>query len=520
MSFFCYLTPLVFDDFRYGDGGSNLKEMFEAQVHEHLTWSGKFIGHLNARILLHGPSWLHPILSPLIFIGCIFSGVILTLGINWRDKIRSWQLILLAGLTWFALPAFGTVFFWRTGTPDYGYSLFFATAFLIPYRFWIDKKDYRFAGGPLYFLAGIFAGWSNENIGMLAILIASGVTLYRFRTQKNVPLWAMAGITGALSGWLLMMTAPASEIRLTRLGSIEKIPAFSIESFQRFLTFWGSQQLEIVPYVLVSLICIWILHRRHRLTMASILPGLIFFLMSQASLAAFVSSPSTPYRAMTATFFYQVCSCFAFIVSIDAKNTLSKLIYSTFCSIFIVSILVEANTFIKAQPSITQRNKAMKNCTLTAESFNYPSTDKYFFPTYDIIEINAYPESKRQQMIPWDKTTTLNVEGGSTIKALVISNMVYLDNLPQGEVHIAAITQRQTLASAIQSLLRVVSPLGKTAKSSEVAARYAVASTRVTDEGKASLHIPGVEKLEDIAYICIGDRENPLVWRALRKLIL
>lgn len=162
----------------------------------------------------------------------------------------------------------------------------------------------------------------------------------------------------------------------------------------------------------------------------------------------------------------------------------------------------------------------MKNCTLTAESFNYPRTDKYFFPTYDIIEINTYPESRKQQMIPWDKTTTLNVEGGSTIKALVISNMIYLDNLPQGEVHIAAIAQRQTLASAIQSLLRVVSPLGKTAKSSEVAARYAVASTRVTDEGKASLHIPGVEKLEDIAYICIGDRENPLVWRALRKLIL
>lgn len=517
MSFFCYLTPLVFDDFGYGAGGSSLKEMFVAQIHEHLTWSGKFIGHFMARILLHGPSWIHPILSPLIFIGCIFSGVILTLGINWRDKIRSWQLILLAGLTWFALPAFGTVFFWRTATPDYGYSLFFATAFLIPYRFWIDKKDYRFAGCLLYFFVGILAGWSNENVGMLSILVASGAIIYRFRTLKRIPVWAIAGITGALSGWLLMMTAPANAIRLTRLGGIEKIPAFSAESFQRFLTFWGSQQIEIVPYALVSIACIWILHRQHRLTMANFLPGLLFFLMSQASLAAFVFSPSTPYRAMTATFFYQACSCFAFIVATDAKSTFSKVIYAAFCGIFMCSIIIEANTFIKAQPSIAQRNEAMENGTLTAESFNYPRTDKYFFPTYDIIEINAYPESKRYQMIPWDKATPVNVDGNSSVKALVISNMVYLDSLPHGEVHIAAITHRQTLASAIQYFLRFISPLEKTASSSEVAARYAIASTRVTSEGKAILHIPGGVKLEDLAYVGIRDGEKPLIWRRVYR---
>lgn len=513
MSFFCYLTPLVFDDFRYGAGGSNLAEMFSAQVHEHFTWSGKFIGHLMARILLHEPSWLHPVLSPLIFVCCILTGVILTLGINWRDKICSRQILLLAGLTWFALPAFGTVFFWRTATPDYGYSLFFASAFLIPYRFWIDKKDYRFASAPLYFFAGILAGWSNENVGMLAILIATGVTLYRVRTLKSVPRWASAGITGALSGWLLMLAAPGNALRLTRLGGVEKIPVFSAESFQRFFTFWGSQQLEMMPYVLVSIICILILHRKHKLRMTTILPGLIFFFMSQASLAAFVFSPSTPYRAMTATFFFQACSCFAFILAVDAKSIFAKLIYTAFCGIFIGSVFMEFSTFLKAQPSIAQRNEAMKNGTLTAESLNYPETGKYFFPTYDIIEINAYPESKRYQMIPWEKTVPLNGEGDASIKALVISNMIYLDNIPQGKVYIAATSHRQTLESAIQSLLRFVSPLGKTATFSEVAARYAIASTTVPDNGKAILHIPGVTKLEHIAYVGILDEEKPLVWR-------
>ena len=166
------MTPLVFDDFGYGAGGSGLSDIFKAQVQEHLTWSGKFIGHFMARVLLHGPSWLHPLLTPLIFLGLVLSGVLLTLGAQWRDKIRAWHLITLAGLLWFALPAFGTVYFWRTGTADYGYSLFFATAFLVPYRFWIDKKNYHLAGGSVFALAGVLAGCSNENVGMLAILAA------------------------------------------------------------------------------------------------------------------------------------------------------------------------------------------------------------------------------------------------------------------------------------------------------------------------------------------------------------
>ena len=48
---------------------------------------------------------------------------------------------------------------------------------------------------------------------------------------------------------------------------------------------------------------------------------------------------------------------------------------------------------------------------------------------------------------------------------------------------------------------------------SAVVARYALASTVVTTDGKASLYIPGVTNLNDVA--CIGIEENgkPMVWR-------
>ena len=514
MAFFCAMTPWVFDDFGYGAGGSSLTAIFAAQMSEHQSWSGKFVGHFMARVLLHGPAWLHPILTSTIFMGLIFSGVLLTLGVQWREKIRAWHIVTLAGLVWFALPAFGTVYFWRTGTPDYGYSLAFATAFLVPYRFLIDKKNYSLPGGPAFVLAGFLAGCSNENVGMLVILTALGVAGYRFWADKRVPLWAGAGIFGAVAGWLLMMTAPGNAVRLLKIGGIENIPVLSLESFNRFLTFWSSQELEMLPYVLIAIVAVCLMRRQGRLSLTICLPGLIFLLMAQASLAAFLFSPSTPYRAMSATFFYIALCCFAFIVAWAPKGGGAKLLYAAFCAVLLSSVVAEAGVFIAAQPIIEARNQAMAEGTVTAGTLAYPKTDKYFFPGYDIIEIDYYGPQKFQ-MVPWDEAVSLDLPGTGRIRALVICNVVYLDNLPAGEVSVAAKAHRQTVASRIQSALRLFFPLiaRETTSTPAVTSRYAPASTTVTADGKAALHIEGITGVNSLAYIAIKDAGEPLISR-------
>lgn len=490
--------------------------MFVAQVNEHLHWSGKFIGHFMARVLLHGPTWLHPALTPVIFMGLVFSGVLLVLGAQWREKLRAWHVVTLAGLVWFALPAFGTVYFWRTGTPDYGYSLAFATAFLVPYRFWIDKKEYRLPGGPAFALAGFFAGCSNENVGMLVILTAICVAIYRFRSGKRVPLWAGAGIAGAIAGWLLMMTAPGNAVRLISLGGAEKIPVLSLDSFNRFLTFWSSQELEMLPYVLIGIVAMWLLRRQGRLRFSTVLPGLIFFVMAQVSLAALVLSPSTPYRAMSTTFFYIALCCFAFIVAWASvsQGGGAKLLYAAFCAVLLTSVVSEAGVFIAAQPAIEARNKAMAEGAVTAKTLDYPATDKYFFPGYDIIEVDSYGPQK-YQMVAWNEAVSLDISGTDTIRGLVVCNSVYLDNLPAGKVHVAAVTHRQTAASKIQAVLRRLAPLtaSETSSTPAVTSRYAPASATVTAEGKAVLHIEGIMDLSSLAYVAISETGKPTVWR-------
>ena len=337
MSWFCAMTPWISDDFGFSNNEAGL---WATQVKEYLEWSGKFVGHFMSRVLLSGPHWLHPVLTPIMFMLLVAGGALLALGAQWRERLHAWHLVVVAGLVWVALPAFGTVFFWRTGTPDYGYSLVWATLFLVPYRMWADRADYRMPGGALFVIAGILAGWSNENVGMLALLTALVVAAFRLRVSGRVPLWAMAGIAGAALGWGMMMAAPGNAVRLAAVGGADKIPLVSISALLRFMQFWSTEQLEMLPYFLAALMLAWLLRRRGLLKPAVWLPSVAFFLMAQASLAAFVASPSTPYRAMSATFFFTALCPFSLLAALNPASLRAKALFIIFCGLLCSSVLL------------------------------------------------------------------------------------------------------------------------------------------------------------------------------------
>ena len=505
MSWFCAMTPWISDDFGFSQNGAGL---WATQVREYMEWSGKFIGHFMSRVLLSGPTWLHPVLTPLMFMLLVASGALLALGAQWRERLSAWHLVVVAGLAWIALPAFGTVFFWRTGTPDYGYSLVWATFFLVPYRMWADKADFRLPGGPLYMLVGILAGWSNENVGMLALLTAAGVAAFRWRASGRVHLWAAAGIAGAALGWGMMMAAPGNAVRLAAVGGAGKIPLLSVESLLRFMQFWSTEQLEMLPYFLAALLLAWLLRRRGLLTPAAWIPAVVFFLMAQASLAAFVASPSTPYRAMSATFFFTALCPFSLLTALNPTSLRARALFVGFCALLLSSVLVEARVFLMAQPLLASQTQ------YTLRNLDYPETDKYFFPGYDIRQIDLFSLGWRG-IVPWDETRTLHVYGAPDAKGLVACNIVFLDKLPQGEVHVAARVRSATASRLLQLVTRALLERADdgVVSAQNVGLLYFPASAEITDDGKAAVYIPGIKSVDDIAAIAVKQPGKPLVWR-------
>ena len=505
MSWFCAMTPWISDDYAFSKNEAGL---WATQVKEYLEWSGKFVGHYMARVLLSGPEWVHPVLTPIMFMLLVAGGALLALGAQWRERLCAWHLVVVAGLVWIALPAFGTVFFWRTGTGDYGYSLVWATLFLVPYRMWADRADFRLPGGALFVFAGILAGWSNENVGMLAILTALGVSVFRWRASGRVHLWAIAGIAGAILGWSMMMAAPGNAIRLAAVGGVEKIPLASMKALLRFVQFWSTEQIEMLPYFLAALLLAWMLHRRGLLKPAAWIPAVVFFLMAQASLGAFIASPSTPYRAMSATFFFTALCPFSLLVALNPTSLKARALFTIFCALLLSSVLIEARVFLMAQPLLAPQTQ------YSLRNLDYPETDKYFFPGYDIRMVDLFSQ-KWRNIVPWHETQTLRVYGAPDAKALIACNIAFFDNLPHGEVHVAARVRTATTSSLLQRGARALfeSRDEGIISAQAVGLRYFPASAGVTDDGKAAVFIPGIKSVDDIAAIAVKQPGKPLVWR-------
>ena len=505
MSWFCAMTPWLSDDYAFAKNGAGL---WATQVKEYMEWSGKFVGHYMARVLLSGPEWVHPVLTPIMFMLLVAGGALLALGAQWRERLCAWHLVVVAGLVWIALPAFGTVFFWRTGTGDYGYSLVWATLFLVPYRMWADRADFRLPGGALFVFAGILAGWSNENVGMLAILTAMGVAAFRWRASGRVHLWAIAGIAGAALGWSMMMAAPGNAIRLAAVGGVEKIPLASMKALLRFVQFWSTEQIEMLPYFLAALLLAWMLRRRGLLKPAAWIPAVVFFLMAQASLAAFIASPSTPYRAMSATFFFTALCPFSLLVALNPTSLKARALFTIFCALLLSSVLIEARVFLMAQPLLAPQTQ------YSLRNQDYPETDKYFFPGYDIRMVDLF-SLKWRTIVPWDEAQTLHIYDAPDAKALIACNIAFFDNLPQGEVHVAARVRTATTSSLLQRGARALfeSRDEGIISAQAVGLRYFPASADVTGDGKAAVFIPGIKSVDDIAAIAVKQPGKPLVWR-------
>ncbi|WP_415966028.1 DUF6056 family protein [Desulfovibrio piger] len=531
MAFFCWLSPREADDIIYAAGlsmpslaatgqsasaavpPSSLGELLRLQWQEYLQWNGRFVGQFLARCLLLAPDWLHAVLTPLVHASLLFSSLILLWGKRWREKLTPWHIVLLAGLLWFMLPAFGSAFFWRTGTANYGYTLLLAVLFLLPYRFWLDGSLSRLPGGAAFLLAGLPAGWSNESLGMLLVLLALGACVSQQRTGRHLQLWAVAGLAGAVAGWLALIAAPGNMARAAALGT-GLVPLASWKAFHSFLIFWGTQQLELLPLYLLDLGALAFLHHRRELSREIWLPALLLFLMGHACIAAFVLSPSRADRAMTAGYFWLVLSTCALLFRLPLPRSFRITARLVFLLLFVSSLWQQAQVFRQAAPLVAARNEAVRKDILDVRYLDYPGSDKYFYPSYHTRDaILMDPVQDWGRLVPWQDARPL--PGMPGIRAFTTSHMLYLDGVDDSPIHLACHTHEQTIASLLREvMLHTAPPPVAPRGANALNAWFKPAVTRGRD-GKALLHLQGLRRLEDIAYIGREDACGQVVWHRL-----
>jgi hypothetical protein len=137
---------------------------------------------------------------------------------------------------------------------------------------------------------------------------------------------------------------------------------------------------------------------------------------------------------MTATFFFAALCPFSALTALHPEGRKGKALFIVFCALLLASVLLEARVFLLAGPAREARERDEAAGKVTVESFAYPETDKYFFPSYDIREIGLF-DTKWRSLVPWNKASEMPIPQQGDVRAFVSSNIVFLENLPQGAVH-------------------------------------------------------------------------------------
>lgn len=195
------------DDFRYSIN-SGLFDIFAREYHQYMTWTGRSVAHIIARLFLMMPKIVFNLCNSACF---AYLAWILNVNGTQRKKADSRMYIFTALLLFLTVPFFGQTVLWETGSCNYLWTAAIAFTFLSMYT--CRENNSRNLNSIVIFLFGVIAGWTNENTGGALIMMICFILVFRKTEQKKNPLWMYAGLAGSVLGLAVMVLAPGNSVR-------------------------------------------------------------------------------------------------------------------------------------------------------------------------------------------------------------------------------------------------------------------------------------------------------------------
>ena len=212
------LMPIHRDDYDYSLIWGTLQhvgyfsDVLQSMWNHYLTHGGRMVTVFGLDLFL----WLGKIWFD-IANAAIFTGMITLLYFHAMRKVclgkAPWLLALSAFFAWLALPHFGEVAVWKSGSTVYLWSGICVVLFLLPYNLYLAG---RLSWGhgmaiPMFFL-GILAGWSVENLAVTVVATTFLISAYCWH-EKKLKAWIPSGMIGAFVGFIGILAAPGNYVR-------------------------------------------------------------------------------------------------------------------------------------------------------------------------------------------------------------------------------------------------------------------------------------------------------------------
>lgn len=339
------LYPIYLDDWFYSFTFSGSKrissfwEIFQSQYEHYFQWGGRSVVHTIAQILLWvGNPWAD-ILNTLAYILLIW----LMYSISNKGNNPNPILFLLVNIfLWFMLPSLSQNLLWLTGSANYlwGCLIVFVIIYsYISYYFDQNKKE-NTAKNICITIAGIIAGWTNENVAFALIFFLIGILILLKIQRISIPRWMIFGLVGVLIGFIIMMMSPGNFLRnKSELQAVHKIteitPSFYFYRFITILKFSSVYIFYPVLIYIISSVLYWKIGKSDRKKPVFLL-SLLFFLSSIVATLVMAGSPVFPERVWFGIIVLMIVAIMLLLSNMNYTPVIMKVVS---CAVFIVMFI-------------------------------------------------------------------------------------------------------------------------------------------------------------------------------------
>lgn len=307
-----YYFPLFNDDWLYSfvfgrdtERVSGFGDVIESQYNHYFIWGGRSVAHTIAQGLLYmGERWAD-LLNSLAYIILV---TLIYFIVNYKRQMNLFLYLGISALIWFLAPDLMVCIAWITGSANYLWGCMLVVSILYPYSMYYlkyenpYKKEDTIARCLLFFLWGVIAGWTNENLvaGLLSFLFFY-LILLKYE-KKAIPKWAIAGFIGIVVGCIIMLSAPGNFIRnRIELSTVHGITDGNVPLSYYFYRMVSVAKAYLVYGILPTLIYIFMLVIHWKWGMKEnkksvVRLSLLFFGMAIISTIVMAAAPIFPER--------------------------------------------------------------------------------------------------------------------------------------------------------------------------------------------------------------------------------
>ena len=249
-------TPWVVDDILKGDGIKNLhsiEQLLERLWGFYFGWGGRVWGEFFALLFLKLPKEIFNYVNSA---GYMLFVLLIYLNMTGKTKISPLLLVLTNFLLFACLPAFGQDVLWISGCANYMWSSLIPLFYLMIMRFYYDTPNERYNSVfflIVYFLVGLFSGWSNENVSVALLVMAVGYMYFYRDKYGHVPVFSRVGIVGVALGSALLWLAPGNFARFAAEGHSKSLGHVVSEMYKNATALFSYESTAILIIAFVAL---------------------------------------------------------------------------------------------------------------------------------------------------------------------------------------------------------------------------------------------------------------------------